>query len=381
MARSRIRPYLPFGIGLLSVFAVLAAVAVPVVSRSDWWNTDTRVAARAPAPVAQTALPEAVRQRWSVSGTTSGTDPLRGSVVVVSTPHRIAGREVATGTELWHYQRDNATLCGWIVQDGAVVAAFRHRGGCSDLVALDTGTGQRRWYRNADLDADVTFASAPGVVVVGGSTSLTAFYTDSGLDRWKYTKSGCTFGPPVAGNLGVAVVLTCQGQAPLLSLHDTAGKDERWSVPVGGEHPRVLAVGDRVVVYSTYQGEPAVTVYNERGTFTGSVADPRLAIADKVTPRAVGLSTLVTWTGSRLVAVDLAAPRVVWSTTASGPPADDGRTVWYPDGDSLVERTVEGGRELRRVEVQGGSVGEVDRLARVGGLVVANGRQGTAVYG
>lgn len=394
MSPSRLRPFVPFAAGLLAITAVVATVAVPVVGGSDWWNTRLRVATEPPPRIDVTPLPGSVREHWSVPGRTGQHNPVVDSTVITTTAHGIVGHDPITGQERWHYQRNNVTLCDWVTVDGAVVAAFRHEGGCVDMVALDGGTGQRRWYRTADLDADATLSAGPGVVVAGGGTRLVAFYTDTGQERWTYTRAGCGFGPPVAGDLGVAVVLSCHRQGQLLALHDLVGKDERWSVPVGGTRLSLLAANERVALYGTYQGREAVTLFDSRGAQVGAVTSPDLAAhpAADPAPDAAGpdhtvptastfLSTLVVWTGSHLVAVDLTRARIRWSAPASGPAARQTPTVVYPDDTGFVERGPSDGQVLRRATVEGAPAGPVSGLARVGGSIVATGTNGTIMYG
>ena len=389
MSSSRIRPFVPFAVCLLAITAVLATLAVPVVGGSDWWNTRLRAAA-GPAPrLDLTPLPGSVRSAWSVPGQDGPQNPVVDSTVITASAHRITGHDPTTGQERWHYQRNNATLCDWVTVDRAVVAAFRHDGGCTDLVALEGGTGQRRWYRTADLDVDATLHAGPAMVVAGSGTRLVAYHADTGLERWTYTKAGCTFGQPVAGDLGVAVVLSCQHEGQLLALHDLVGKDERWSVPVDGTRLSPLAANQRVSLYGTYQGRQAVTLFDSRGTQVGAVSSPDPTIepttpdrADPAVPDAsTFLSTLVVWTGSHLFAVDLTRARVRWSTPAEGPAARQVATVVYPDGTGFVERGASDGRVLHRVRIDGAATGRVSGLARIGGGIVTTGPNGMIMYG
>lgn len=376
------RPFVLFGAGLVVIAAALTVIAVPVVGASDWWNTRLRVAATPPPRLSRAALPDAVRARWTVPRGIGHADPVVDSTVIVATAHDIVGRDPVDGRQRWHYQRNNATLCDWVSVDGAVVAAFRHHGGCSDLIALDGGTGQRRWYRNADIDADVTLTAGPGVVVAGGHTKLVAYYTDTGLERWTYTKPGCTFGTPVAGDLGVATILSCPGQNRLLALHDLVGKNERWAVPVAGAGLRLLAANQRVAVYGTHEGGPAVTLFGSSGAQVGAVTGDDLAVRPDTVPTATTfLSTLAVWTGTHVVAIDLTRANVRWSGSASGPPAGQAATVLYPDRDSFVERGPSDGQVLHRVSIDGGPPGLISRLARVGPALVATGTNGMIMYG
>ncbi|HEX5495909.1 MAG TPA: PQQ-binding-like beta-propeller repeat protein [Mycobacteriales bacterium] len=373
---------------MLAIAALLAVIAVPVVGGSDWWNTRLRVAASPPPNLGLADLPGTVRARWRLPGGIGDAAPVVDSTVVVAGAHDIVGRDPISGQVRWQYQRNNATLCDWVTVDGAVVAAFRHHGGCGDLVALDGGTGQRRWYRNAAVGSAVTLTAGPGVVVAGGRTSLVAYDPESGLERWTYTKAGCAFDSPVAGDLGVAVILTCRGQAgqagqgPLLALHGLVGKNERWSVPLGGTQPHLLAASERVAVYGTFPSGPAVTLFDATGRQVGAVTGPDLALRGQDVPTATTfLSTLVTWTGTRVVAVDLIGGRIRWSGSASGPPAGQTTTVVYPDGAGFVERGPTDGQVLDRVSVGGVPPGPVSRLARVGRIIVAAGANGMIMYG
>lgn len=379
------RRFLPFTVGVLVLAGVAAVIAVPVVRRSDWWNTDLTVAAGPPENLASTPMAATVRTRWSAPADPGGApqaDPVAESTVVTAGSHRITGHDPATGRERWHYRRGNATLCDWVMAGTAVVAAFRHGGGCTDLVALDAGTGQRQWYRNTEAGADATLRAGFGTVVLGGPTGLVGYDAGTGLERWTYTKAGCGFGPPVVGGLGVAVVLSCSDQGTLLALHDLAAKKERWSVPVGGTDVRALTADQQVVVYGTFADRPALVGYDARGAQAGAVSTPDLAVTGPGLPSARAfLSTVVAWTGRRMVAVDLAHSQVRWDAPASSPVASGTASAVYLDGTDLVQRDPGDGQVRRRIPVSGTALGPVSRLARVGADIAAVTPRGTTVYG
>lgn len=370
-------------IGMVAVLGVAAALIIPAIARSDWWNTSLHTAAPPP-PLPLERVAGTVDVSWSTRGIAPGATPVAASTVFAASEHEVTGRDPRTGDVRWSYRRDNASLCAWTVQDDLVVVAFRHdRSGCTDLTALSAPTGERRWYRTVDLDAEISLTSTLGTVVAGSRTKLQGFSTVDGRDQWTQTKPDCQFGRPLAGLLGVAAIATCRSLGPQLMLHDTAGDTELWSIPIGGANPQVVAASDRVAVLSGERTSAILTLYDQGGALKGTVPLDG-AVGRSVPPATVEAGLMYLWAGRSVVAVDLQRPALRWSAEASGPVALDARTtelsVVVPEFDHFSLRDPLTGDEREPVELTSGQVAGLRQIARVGDGVVTVGSAGTTVY-
>src|SRR5918994_1173540 len=134
----RVRTRLLVAALALGGLAVLAAVAVPVVSSSDVATTDIRVAAQPPAEAELAPLPSSLRPLWTAATRAAG----------------------------------------------VVLALFARGSGCGDLPALDAGPGARRWYRTVEVTTDATITPGPRVAVVAAGEQLIAVDPATGLNLW-----------------------------------------------------------------------------------------------------------------------------------------------------------------------------------------------------
>ena len=364
---------------VLTVVAVgvLTAVAILVVPNSDLETTDIHLAATAPPTLLAAPLPASLRVRWTVpAGVANGAGAVAGPTVVTTSYHRLAGIDPATGRERWSYRRGNARLCSWVAQDGVVVAAFAKSHGCRDLIALDQGTGARKWYRTLEVVTNVTLTSASGVVVATSPTQLIAVDPGSGLNRWPYTKAGCTFRNQAVGQLATVLLAICNGQTRLLG-HDPYAEKERWNLEAPPAAQYVLAADGAIAVLVGTGAQSAVEFYDANNKHLGRVADPRLALTKGTVPvTRVSGTVLLVWTGSSVVAVDTTTRAVRWAAPSSTPAAVDGDQAVLTTGTSVVTRSVSAGKVLSTATVTGTTVPAAAAVARAGGLVLftSNGR-------
>jgi outer membrane protein assembly factor BamB len=372
----------------LGVVVALAAAAIPLALRSDWANTTVH-SSPAPPQLGLFSLSAQPTQRWSATGMPPGGDRTRANpavqadTVIVATAHRIEGRDPKTGTTRWSYERRNATLCSWTTQDGQVFAAFRKGRGCRDLVALNAGTGERTWYRNGELDADISLSAIPSVLLASNRHALVAYDTGGSLARWTYGKSGCTLSTPVPGDIGIALLADCGGARQLLLIDSFSGKERFASnqPPVRvGDAATILSAGQAIAVLSGGAARPVLTLYGLDGKPTGTVTDPRLRYDDPARAGGTVYSGLmIAWTGRAVLAVPLATPKVLWSVPASGPAGtgSDDVIAWTESG--FTDLAVGDGKVIRTIAAPHRD--DPARMDRVGDLLVASGAGGVEVYG
>src|SRR5690242_10536000 len=150
--RSTTSPHRRLRVPPLRVWVWTAAtVALVVVAALLWRGSDaaaTESTTSAPADVPSGTPAGAVSAAWSAAGDPAPERVVESGRVILGSPHGVRALDVATGAEAWHYTRSNARLCGVTVTDGVAVAVFRTANRCDEGVALDAGTGVRRWTRN-----------------------------------------------------------------------------------------------------------------------------------------------------------------------------------------------------------------------------------------
>ena len=370
------------GIGLLTVLGALVAAGLVLVPGSDAATTHLVTAPQAPRPLPAGPLPAAVTVAWSAPSLPPGGSAADAGTIVVVTGGKISGRDAKAGNEIWTYQRDNATVCGWLVQDGVVVAAYRKPGhGCTDLIALNAGTGARRWYRNTDLGPDATLVSANGVVVARAGDRLLAVDTGTGLNRWTTLRPGCGYGPVQLGALGALVLLNCPDRTLLVD-HDAYADTEHWATDVPGTDPTALSVGDPTALLSTIDGKRTLTTFDGQGKVLGRVIDPRLAPAGAVPLTAVATGgTVVLWTGTTVVGVNTRTQAVAWSAPALGPPLLQGQSVLVSGPAGFTERAVGTGTVTRTIQTGARRPDQYALLSRIGTLVTTSSPATLTVYG
>lgn len=369
---------------LVSTAAVIVAVVVLAVlwSGSDYANTSVRTAAEA------TARPDAdpadeVSAQWRAPSTPTAANPVQDGTVVVAETHGLRGLDPVTGDERWHYLRSTALLCDWTAEDGVVVAAFRggERGdGCDEALALDAGTGLRVWYRNVSLRDDVQLASTNQLTVGSTPTGLTAFGTTYNGLRWRYRPpEGCSIAHSMPGDVGVAVVLTCDG-APSLVLLDGFTGEAKWTgvLPPG---PARLLTASGVVAVSTTDLTGALQVFDRQGVLTVSLRDPSLVGPEGADPSALLVGDrLAVFTGSALVAVDTGEGVVGWVARATTRPTLVTAGLLVFDGTDFVELDVRTGLAVRTITIDGPAPAPGGALSRIGAAIVVGTPADTAIY-
>lgn len=368
------------GIGLLAALAALAVAGLVLVPGSDAATTHLVTAAQAPRSLPAGPAPATATVKWTARSLPPGGAPADTGSVIVVTGGTITGHDPTTGAQLWSYRRDNATVCGWTVQDGAVIAAYGKPHGCTDLIALNAGTGARRWYRSTDLGTGATLVGANGVVVARAGDQLLAVDTTTGLNRWTAKRPSCQYGPVQVSALGALMLLNCPGRTLLVD-HDAYADTEHWAVDVPGTDPSVISVGDPTALLSTIDDKPALTTFDGQGKVRSRVIDPRLAPAGSIPPSGVGSGgTVVLWTGTAVVGVNTKTQLVTWSTPALAPPRLLSQSVLVTDATGFTERAIGTGAVIRTTKL----AKPAERYAlpgRIGTLVTASSPTTLTVYG
>jgi outer membrane protein assembly factor BamB len=350
----------------------LVVVAALLWRGSDAAATESTTAAPAGVPTGRPA--GAVSEAWSVPG-----GPLPGSVVesgrvLVGSRHGVRALEPATGEEAWHYTRANARLCGLTAANGVAVAVFRTEDRCDEAVALDAGTGVRRWTRSVNFRGDATLDSTDRIVLAGSPTGVVTLDPTGNNIRWRHAPpDGCVLLGAEVGSAGVAVLQRCSGSPTVrLRLFDGFAGNAHWTrdlpAPDGAEIRLLGADGLLgVLVDDEFQALAAAD-----GAVLQRLPVPEGA-AESVQQVQAGGVALVRIEGT-LSALDTASGGVLWSAPARGVPSapepgqDAAEALPVPADEGFVLRDRVTGIELGRAEVSG--LPEGGEAAPVGDAVV-----------
>jgi outer membrane protein assembly factor BamB len=335
-------------------------LALVVVAALLWRGSDaaaTESTTAGPAGVPTGTPAGVVAEAWSADG-----DPLPGSVVesgrvLVGSRHGVRALEPATGREAWHYTRDNARLCGLTATNGVAVAVFRTEDRCDEAVALDAGTGVRRWTRSVTFRGDVTLDSTDRIVLAASPTGVVTLDPTGNNIRWRHAPpEGCVLLGADVGSAGVAVLQRCDGSPTVrLRLFDGFEGSAHWTreLPArDGAQVRLLGADELlgVLVDDEFHGLSAADgAVLQRLPVPGGEAGS----AQQVQAGTVAL----VWIAGTLTALDRATGSLLWSAPARGLPAapepgkDAAEALPVPGEEGFVLRDRATGVELGRFEV------------------------------
>jgi outer membrane protein assembly factor BamB len=339
-----------------------ATLALVVVAALLWRGSDaaaTESTTAAPAGVPAGTPAAAVSEAWSATGHPLPQSVVQSGRMIVGMRHGVRALDVTSGAEAWHYTRSNAVLCGLTATDGVAVAVFRTADRCDEAVALDAGTGVRRWTRNIGLRADATLDSTDRIVLASSPTGVVTLDPTGDSIRWRYAPpEGCRLIGSDVGDAGVAVLQRCPGTAAVqLRLLGGFEGEPVWTrdltVPdgagvrlLGADRPVGVGVGDEVQLLSPDDG-------SVRSAF---LSDGAAGAAQSVLAK-----TALVWVGGRLHAFDADTGARRWDEPAVGLPAraenatiaDGAGAVVVPSADGFVERDLTSGAVRGRFAVSG----------------------------
>jgi outer membrane protein assembly factor BamB len=338
-----------------------ATVALVVVAALLWRGSDaaaTESTTAAPADVPAGTPAGAVSEAWSASGNPLPESVVESGRVLVGSRHGVRALDVQTGEEAWHYLRSNAVLCGTTAVNGVAVAVFRTESRCDEAVALDAGTGVRRWTRNVTFRGDAILDSTDRIVLASSPSGLVTIDPTGDNIRWRYAPpEGCRLIGSDVGSAGVAVLQRCPGSPVQLRLLGGFEGEAHWTrdlrVPegagvrlLGADRPLGVVVGDEVQLLRPADG----TVL--RALRPDGAADAAQAVI---------AGTALVWAGERLFAVDDESGRPLWDAPAVGLPAAPepvkleagGNALLVPSADGFVQRELGTGGTRGRSAVSG----------------------------
>ena len=121
--------------------------------------------------------------------------------VVTATEDGITAFALADGTEQWHHSVDDTVSTAPVVDDGTVAVGLAS----GAVLALDAGSGEKRWQQAFGETTEHAPAVAGGRVYAAGEASVVAFDAADGTERWTVETDYPVRGSPLATADGVFV--------------------------------------------------------------------------------------------------------------------------------------------------------------------------------
>lgn len=273
------------------------------------------VATPPPSVVAQTPASTVVQAWTSTDHTAIGTPYWRGTVVTYNTDS-VRGRSAETGAVTWSYTRDDRTVCTAAQIGGVTLAVFELDGDCTQVTAVDSETGARKWTRTLDKDGQPLLghpAYQVGEYTLMLTTPTVIYAVDpaSGLDRWVFGQQGCTINSAVLGSAGALISQNC-------------------AAPKCATDAKFCGAGQQLLLRDGTAGENDDTVGNHdqlKWNLIGSTLRPAAAdqVIAAIDPAKNSLTTLDAAEGKILAQIALKQPA---GATVSATTAGDGEIIW-----------------------------------------------------
>ncbi|MBA3338658.1 MAG: PQQ-like beta-propeller repeat protein [Geodermatophilaceae bacterium] len=363
--------------------AVLALVASALLAASsDSANTDVRTAAEQPASSGE-QLPDQLSPLWSAQASVDEQRSVASNTVITSSRRGVRGLDPVTGQEHWHYLRSTATMCDFSVLADVVVAIFRTTGRCNEAVALEAGTGVRRWYRNVGFSERLHMLGSGTAALAATPDGIAVLDGVGNSIRWRYNPpQGCELSSIGMGNTGVVVLERCQTGTTWLAEFDLYSGDQQWRVAppagdvtvVGADGVVSLLVGQQLMILSAGSGAVLSIMTTE-----AEVGSTKAALfAGQPGSRGVPL----VFVGGMLYAIDPSSGTELWSVAATGVPATSDFGLVVPEDGGFVRRNSLTGEELGRSVLTGdGAIVDLTRIEQAGTTLIAVTPESLAAYG
>lgn len=381
--------------------ALLAGVALLYAAQSPAAGTES-VTASSPStpPPAPAAVPATFTELWRAPSPATPTPLTPGGGVVVAGGSTVSGRDARTGQQRWSYTRD-LPLCTVAFAYDKVLADFRNDEYCSELSALDPGTGARGPARTLDVRPG-TRLIGDGPVLATGRDYLETMRSDL-VRTTQYgnvraleepgdqPRTGCTYSSFAAGDDRVAVAEDCPSDASqrLTVLRPAASKDDKpatdSSAELGVRGAQIVAVtGDRTAVLRP--GDTRLLLLDRSGKRAGEVpvaAGPTvLAPADGVARVSRTPAGITWWTGSATIDLDRSTLVPRWTLPDTlGPAVPYAGRLLVPVPGGLADLDPDSGRPRGTVPVDRGDYRGPVQVAAQGSVLVEQRGQDVVALG
>ena len=282
------------------------------------------------------------------------TQEQRGDDEVVACYNATSGAQVWTHRDVARFFESNAGAGprGTPTLGDGRVYTF---GATGILNALDAGTGEVAWSRNAAADTGVTlpdwgFTSSPlvveDVVIVAVAGQLVAYDLATGEPRWIGPAGGVSYSSPHLVTIAGVPQVLLMGSAGVTSVAPIDGR-QHWQYPWRGfpiVQPAVTADGDVLITASGESGTRRIAVAHGPGGWSVEERWTSAALKPYFNDFVVHEGHAFGFDGRILVSVDLEDGQRKWKGGRYG----NGQLVLLPDQDLLLVLSEDGELALVR---------------------------------
>jgi outer membrane protein assembly factor BamB len=282
------------------------------------------------------------------------TQEQRGDDEVVACYNATSGAQVWTHRDVARFFESNAGAGprGTPTLGDGRVYTF---GATGILNALDAGTGEVAWSRNAAADTGVTlpdwgFTSSPlvveDVVIVAVAGQLAAYDLATGEPRWTGPSGGVSYSSPHLVTIAGVPQVLLMGSAGVTSVAPIDGR-QHWQYPWRGfpiVQPAVTADGDVLITASGESGTRRIAVAHGPGGWSVEERWTSAALKPYFNDFVVHEGHAFGFDGRILASVDLEDGQRKWKGGRYG----NGQLVLLPDQDLLLVLSEDGELALVR---------------------------------
>lgn len=311
MARVKPERRTPIDIAVTIAIVVVLVVAGTLIWYASPARTTENITADAGAAYGPAqSVPESVVPLWYAPSESTDIPALSATNVLTGSQGAVTGRDPRSGEQVWLYQR-TADLCAlrmaWPGAGSQALAVYRNSRGCSEVTALDAGTGQRVGARTSDADANLSLITDDGYMLALGTTRLETWSSNMvrGIEYGRIEapvrhgeqpiRTGCQFYSGAVGDNRIAIIERCDGDGGyrLTVLGATLDGDDNVrqhgssliTDTLDAPPPRVIAMTtSAIAVYdgTTHDSGPQIQLFNTDGAPGADyqIAGPPQAPAD-----------------------------------------------------------------------------------------------------
>lgn len=329
---------------LVAAAAIVAVVAVLtglVVFYSQAARTTSTTAA-GPTPAAPDPpvdAPATLTEAWRAPSAATVAPVVVGPTLVTGDGPRTVGRDPVTGVQRWAYQRD-LQLCavgsGW----GLALAVYRNGAYCSEVTALQAGSGERGPTRNADAPDDTELLDDGWMVTATGHNHLESWRSDlvktleygevrSPAQPKTQPRAHCLHASVAISYARLGVLERCPGERgdrlTTFRQKDSEAEhpDEEASTPLSVTGARLIAMTKErsAVLFPGPAARLSVRDPDGREVAGYPLDLPPADLAGDppggVTPTTTAHDIVLWWTGSRTIALSGSELRPLWTLSGT----------------------------------------------------------------
>ncbi|WP_153506572.1 outer membrane protein assembly factor BamB family protein [Cumulibacter manganitolerans] len=288
---------------------------------------------------------------------------LVGPAVVRIGSHGAIAYDPDTGDEVWRYLRADAAVCAQRAEGTQVVLLYRSGERCTEAIALDVRSGERRWQRTVEAAGQNTIVWNTGGFLSVDAAKMIVFEVNQGYERFTLDNSttdhiegehtSCE-NTAASGATDVVTLQRCRAtddepwvaQLVVNAASDGDPREVGRSYLTGIAGPELIGSLEDGTAY-VRDSAGAVHVYAAGAATPVTVAGLPPVPADVRLLGARGGSMLTD--GATVFRLDQSGAHVAWSATVVAPPSQRGNSLYLPTAGGIEVRAADTGQVTRTI--------------------------------